>query len=55
MEKPNAPETAVFVLASVTWNTRPLGDPAAVGVPLITPAAESESPAGSVPVFKLHT
>jgi hypothetical protein len=55
MEKLNAPETAVLVSASVTWKTRPLGDPAAVGVPLITPAADNERPVGSVPDLRLQT
>jgi len=48
-------ETAVLVLASVTWNVRPLAVPAAVGVPLITPAADNERPVGSVPDLRLQT
>jgi hypothetical protein len=45
---------AVSELLSVTFTVKP-DAPAALGVPLIVPPLDSESPAGGVPFVILHT
>src|SRR5262249_45357049 len=40
--------------ASVALNVHAVPDPATVGVPEITPAADTDRPVGRVPVFSVH-
>jgi hypothetical protein len=42
------------VLESVTWKMRPVIFCAVVGVPVIAPDVERESPLGSAPLLRAH-